>query len=131
MGAYYRSGRDRLDFDFENGPPNFGGGGQSALSGDDAWGAIRALEATTGKLKWEYKLVAPAWVSTLSTAGGLVFSGSDEGNFFALDAATGKLLWQFPMGGGDHRNNHVTYEVSGKQYIVAASGNAFVAFTLP
>jgi outer membrane protein assembly factor BamB len=29
----------------------------------------------------------------LSTAGGLVFSGSDEGNFYALDAWTGKPLW--------------------------------------
>jgi glucose dehydrogenase len=28
-----------------------------------------------------------------------VFSGSDEGNFFALDAKTGKPLWDFQTGG--------------------------------
>ena len=29
------------------------------------------------------------------TAGGIVFGGSNEGNFFALDALTGKPLWDF------------------------------------
>jgi alcohol dehydrogenase (cytochrome c) len=32
----------------------------------------------------------------LRTAGGLVFGGSGEGNFFALDAVTG---WDFQTGG--------------------------------
>ena len=35
----------------------------------------------------------------MATAGGLVFGGSNEGNFFALDAKTGKPLWQFQTGG--------------------------------
>ncbi|PYR40644.1 MAG: hypothetical protein DMF95_33050, partial [Acidobacteria bacterium] len=26
------------------------------MNGDEAWGAVRALEATTGKMKWEFKL---------------------------------------------------------------------------
>jgi len=111
--------------------PDFGGGGRNALSGDDSYGAIRALEATTGKLKWEYRLLAPAEVSTLATAGGLVFSVSDEGNFFALDAATGKLLWEFTVGGTGAESNPITYEVDGKQYLIGASGNCFVAFSLP
>jgi mono/diheme cytochrome c family protein len=29
-------------------------------------------------------LLSPGWTSLLSTAGGLVFGGSEEGNFFAL-----------------------------------------------
>ena len=52
-----------------------GAGGERALSGDDAYGAIRALDATTGKMKWEFRLHSPSWVGTLATAGGLVFSG--------------------------------------------------------
>jgi alcohol dehydrogenase (cytochrome c) len=111
--------------------PDFGGGGRNAVSGDDSYGAIRALDGMTGRLKWEYKMLAPAEVSTLATAGGLVFSGSDEGNFFALDAANGKLLWEFTVGGANAETNLITYAVSGKQYLIGASGNCFVAFALP
>ena len=125
ISAYTVSGKDRVDF------PGFGGGGRITLGGDDAYGAVRALDAVTGKRKWEFKTLAPSEVSTLATAGGLVFSGSDEGNFFALDAATGKLLWDFSVGGTESGSNFVTYELHGRQYVVAASGNAFVAFTLP
>ena len=53
-------------------------------------GAIRALDATTGKMKWEFPLLSPGYTSLLSTAGGLVFGGTEEGNFFALDAESGK-----------------------------------------
>src|SRR5690348_17718641 len=41
---------------------------------------------------WEYKLETKPWAGVLSTAGQLVFGGSDEGYFFALDAETGKEL---------------------------------------
>jgi alcohol dehydrogenase (cytochrome c) len=125
IGAYTVEGKPRVNF------PDFGGGGRITLTGDDAYGAIRALEATTGKLKWEYRLLAPAETSTLATAGGLVFAVSDEGNFFALDAATGKLLWEFTVSGANAESNLITYEVDGKQYLIGASGNCFVAFDLP
>ena len=82
ISAYTVAGKDRVDF------PGFGGGGRITLGGDDAYGAIRALDAVTGKRKWEFKTLAPTQTSTLATAGApLVFSSSDEGNFFALDAA--------------------------------------------
>jgi alcohol dehydrogenase (cytochrome c) len=108
-----------------------GGGGMSALSGDDAYGAIRALDVTTGKMKWEFRMHAPAWTSVVSTAGGVVFGQSDEGNFFALDSDSGKPLWNFSTGGVDPRANPVTYEIDGKQYVLTASGNIFMAFSLP
>jgi alcohol dehydrogenase (cytochrome c) len=125
IGAYTTSGQTKVHF------PDFGGGGRNGLPADQSYGAIRALDATTGKRKWEYKMLAPAEVSTLATAGGLVFAGSDEGNFFALDATTGKLLWDFTVGGANAESNMITYEVAGKQYLIGASGNIFVAFNLP
>ncbi len=124
-GAYGVAGEPKVDF------PSFGGGGRINLSGDEVSGAIRALEATTGKLKWEYKLLAPAETNTLATAGGLVFAVSNEGNFFALDASSGKLLWEFTVGGANAESNLITYEVDGKQYVIGASGNCFVALSLP
>ena len=73
----------------------FMGGGEQMLPGDNAWGAVRALDPATGNIKWEFKLQSPPWCGVLSTAGGLIFSGTTEGNFFALDAETGKSKWQF------------------------------------
>ena len=61
----------------------------SARLADEAWGAVRALDARTGAKVWDFKLPSPSWSGVMSTAGGLVFSGSNEGNFYALDAKTG------------------------------------------
>src|SRR3954452_16663562 len=47
----------------------FAGGGESELPPDDAWGAIRALQAETGEMRWEFKLRSPPWAGVLSTAG--------------------------------------------------------------
>src|SRR5262249_58338174 len=52
--------------------------------------AVRALDVLTGEQRWEFKLHSPPWAGLLSTAGGLVFGGASEGNFFALDAQTGR-----------------------------------------
>jgi alcohol dehydrogenase (cytochrome c) len=66
----------------------------------------------------------------LSTGGGLVFSGSNEGNFYALDAKTGKALWQFQVGGAV-RSNPVTFMVEGRQHVSVAAGRALFAFAIP
>ena len=47
--------------------------GISGSEGDKASGAIRAMESSTGKLKWEFPLQSPPWAGVLSTAGGVVF----------------------------------------------------------
>jgi alcohol dehydrogenase (cytochrome c) len=66
----------------------------------------------------------------MSTAGGLVFSGSSEGNFFALDAKTGKPLWQFQTGGAI-RSGPMSFLADGKQHVAVAGGHALFVFTLP
>ena len=100
------------------------------MNGDEAYAAIRALEATTGKLKWEFKLLQPGMDGVMSTAGGLVFSGTEEGNFFALDADTGKPLWDMQLGGPVHANP-ISYGVDGKQYVAIAAGWTMYVFALP
>jgi len=107
----------------------FTGGGVRILTGDDAYGAIRALEATTGKLVWEYRLHSPGWTSLISTAGGLVFGGTEEGNFLALDAATGKLLWETQLGAAV-RGIPISFAIDGRQYIAVAAGFALFVFGL-
>ncbi len=112
--------------------PGFGftAGGGRTQNGDDAWAAVRAFEATTGKLKWEFKLLSPGFSSLLSTAGGLVFGGTDEGNFFALDAATGAPLWDTQLG-ANIRGIPVSFAIDGKQYVAIGAGYAMFVFGLP
>jgi alcohol dehydrogenase (cytochrome c) len=125
MGTIYYKG----DAVYKPGTAFTGGGGRY-VNGDDASGAIRALDAVTGKLKWEFPLLSPGFTSLLSTAGGLVFGGTEEGNFIALDAETGKPLWDLQLG-GTVRGIPISYAVDGKQYVAIAAGNALFAFGLP
>ena len=125
MGTHYFKGEAK----YKAGEAFVAGGGR-AINGDDAWGAVRALEATTGKLKWEFKLLTPPMNGLLSTAGGLVFGGTEEGNFFALDADTGKPLWDVQLGAAV-KANPMGFAVDGKQYVAIAAGYSLFVFGLP
>jgi alcohol dehydrogenase (cytochrome c) len=125
MGAYYHKGES----EYRRGTL-FTAGGEHALVGDAAYGAVRALELTTGKMQWEFRLHSPAWGGVMATAGGLVFGGSSEGNFFALDARTGEPLWQF-QAGGEIRTNPISFEAEDRQHIAIAAGQALFVFALP
>jgi alcohol dehydrogenase (cytochrome c) len=124
MGSIYY----KADVEYEEGQP-FLGGGEQALSGDDAAGAIRALDVLTGKQQWEFMLHSPPWAGVMATAGGLVFGGSNEGNVFALDTETGKALWDFQTGGAV-RTNPMSFEVDGKQRVVSIGGRTLFVFGL-
>jgi alcohol dehydrogenase (cytochrome c) len=69
------------------------------------------------------------WAGVLSTAGKLVFSGSDEGNFYALDALTGKPLWDFQTGGGITANP-ISFTVDGQQRIAMSGDHVLYVFGL-
>ncbi|MGH7832630.1 MAG: pyrroloquinoline quinone-dependent dehydrogenase [Candidatus Binatia bacterium] len=99
------------------------------VPGVEGYGATKALDALTGKLKWEFKLHSLASGGLLSTAGGLVFGGDREGNFFALDAGSGKPLWHFQTGGWIW-GNPVSFEINKKQHVAVAAGQAIFAFTV-
>jgi alcohol dehydrogenase (cytochrome c) len=107
----------------------FLGGGEDELPAEDAWGAIRALQASTGEQRWEFRLHSPPWAGVMATAGGLVFSGSDEGNFYALDAYTGKPLWDFQTGGSIIANP-IAFNVDGHECVTIAADRVLFAFSL-
>jgi alcohol dehydrogenase (cytochrome c) len=106
----------------------FTGGSEKRLD-EESWGAVRALDVKTGERVWDFALPSPTWAGVLSTAGGLVFSGSNEGNFFALDARTGKPLWQFQTGGAI-RSGPMSFAIDDKQHIAVAAGHALFVFAL-
>ena len=95
--------------------------------------AVKALEATTGRVRWQYTLPGrkerAAMGGLLSTAGRLIFGGDNE-TFFALNAETGAELWHFDTGGWITAAP-VSYEVAGRQYVAIAAGHNILAFALP
>lgn len=106
----------------------FNGGGQNEYKEEEPYGAVRALEVATGKLRWEYRLHGPSHAGLMTTGGGLVF-GSNLTSFFALDAKSGDLLWHFETGSVIDANP-VTYISEGKQYVAIAAGHALLVFGL-
>ena len=87
----------------------------------DHIGVLRAMDPATGKIKWEYKNHAPLWGGVLTTAGGLVFTGTPEGYLKAFDDETGKELWSFNTGSGVVASP-ITWDMDGEQYVAVVSG---------
>ncbi|HEX4264294.1 MAG TPA: PQQ-dependent dehydrogenase, methanol/ethanol family [Verrucomicrobiae bacterium] len=108
---------------------NYEGGGARNVLGEEPYGAVKAIEATTGTVKWEFKEQSSSNAGVLATASGLIFSGTHDGYFYALNAATGEPLWRFQTGGTIH-GAPVTFLVDGKQYFAIAAGAGLFAFAL-
>ncbi len=88
---------------------------------DDHIGSLKAIDPDSGEIKWEVKNDAPLWSGVMTTAGGLVFYGTPEGEFIALDDETGEKLWSFQTGSGIV-GQPVTWEQDGEQYVSIISG---------
>lgn len=106
------------------------GGGQE-LDERGAPGAIRALDALTGAVKWNFPLqLGASSTGALATAGGVVFASSNDGHLIALEARTGKYLWHYYTG-AQIIASPMAYGVGGKQYVAIASQSAIFVFALP
>lgn len=89
---------------------------------DAPHGYLSAIDPMTGKSKWQMAWPGqPSMAGTLSTAGGLVFTGAATGEFMAVDANNGKKLWEFQTSSGII-GLPVTWEHKGKQYVTVLSG---------
>ncbi len=93
---------------------------------------VRALDLTTGERIWEHKQVNARHYGAglISTAGGLIFGGDDQGVFAALDAVTGEALWHFNANLRISASP-ISYAVDGQQYVAVAAGINVIAFRLP
>ncbi len=88
---------------------------------EDHIGSLKAVDPVTGEIKWEFTNNAPLWGGVLTTAGGLVFTGTPEGYLYGLDADSGKVLYKFQTGSGIV-GSPVTWEQDGEQYLSVVSG---------
>ena len=88
---------------------------------EDHIGSLKAIDPDTGEVKWECKNDAPLWGGVMTTGGGLVFTGTPEGEFIAFDDETGEKLWSFQTGSGIV-GQPVTWMQDGEQYVTIISG---------
>jgi len=135
-GLLYVTARDQCDI-FSTAPQPYEAGhafyGSAYFPSEEArpyLGFLKAIDPTTGEVKWKFQHTSPTWSGVLSTAGGLVFTGDAEGNLIAFDAASGKPVWHFQMGGAVYAAP-IAFAVDGKEYVAIAAGSAVYAFGLP
>ncbi len=135
-GLYYVCAKDQIGM-FRGGPTF----NAEPESGDRFWGGIfggvaipetgifAAIDVTTNRVAWSQRWPERCYSGSVTTAGGLVFVGRNDGRLTALDASSGRRLWQFQTGAG--MNSPVSvFEHEGEQYIVAnAAGNLFAGST--
>jgi mono/diheme cytochrome c family protein len=62
----------------------------------------------------------------MTTAGGLVFVGRNDGRLTALDSRNGDKLWEFQTDGGVNAPA-ITFERNGNQYVLAYAGGTSLA----
>ena len=100
----------------------------SEPSDDPQWGLLTAINASTGKIKWQHTTEQPLLGGSLATKGNLVFLGEGNGDFNAFNAVTGELIWQTNIGAGVNAPP-ITYMIDDTQYVaVVAGGNKIMGY---
>ena len=119
----------KRDEEYEEGERFTGGGGRYNQPMDAFHSSIRAINPATAEIEWEFPIMPRSSAGITTTAGGIVFTGSADGYFFALDAASGEELWHISLGARVHAAP-MTYAIDGQQFVTIASGNVVYTFGL-
>ncbi len=97
-------------------------------SGFNVEGFVTAYDMSTGKIKWQVKLPGESCYSgAVTTAGGLVFVGHNDGDLVAYDIANGKELWSFQTGAGANTTATVFEDEGEEKVAIYAGGNSLAA----
>jgi alcohol dehydrogenase (cytochrome c) len=93
-----------------------------------AGGIFAALDMKTNRLVWQQRWRDSCYSGSVTSAGGVVFTGRNDGRLTALNSTTGKRLWEFQTGAG--MNSPVSiFEYEGDEYVVAYSAGSLFAGT--
>lgn len=84
-------------------------------------GILRAIDPLTAEVKWQNPIEIPRNSGIVSTAGGVLFTGTQTGEFQAFNSDTGDLLWEYNVGSGIV-SQPITWSKDGKQYVTVLSG---------
>ena len=109
---------------------SMGLGGKDRVPVGSAINAFTAIDYRTGTIVWRHQWPpgGGGGAGTLTTAGGVVFTGDGSGNFVAFDAADGDLLWHSRI--GNITNAPETYLLDGRQYVLVAVGDRLFAYVM-
>lgn len=88
-------------------------------------GELRAIDPMTGTAKWKQPVRIPRMAGVLSTAGNLVVTGAQTGEFEVFNATTGDKLWEYNTGSGIV-GQPISWEKDGKQYLTIVNGSGAV-----
>jgi len=94
---------------------------------------LTAYELAPGEDVWNRALPAITFAASsgsVTTAGDLVFQGTETGGLYAFHAATGEQLFHFDAR-RTLQSSPMTYEVNGTQYVTAIASNTIHTFALP
>ncbi|HXE64995.1 MAG TPA: PQQ-binding-like beta-propeller repeat protein [Bryobacteraceae bacterium] len=107
------------------------------------WARLYAINANTGDIAWKVTLGinerlpkekqnvgSIGGAGSTVTAGGLLFTATNDTWFHALDSKTGRELWSVKLDANMNANPMTYTGKSGKQYVAGVSGGAVVAFAL-
>ena len=89
-------------------------------------GIFAAVDLRTNRIVWRQQWPDQCLSGSVVTAGGLVFTGRNDGRLTALDKATGDLLWQFQTDAGVN-TTVTTFERQGRQHVAVLAGGAMYA----
>ena len=103
---------------------DFLGSAFNAPEGSVRRGTFTAMDKRTNNIAWQKQWEDSCYSGSVTTAGGLVFVGHNDGRFIAYDARDGRQLWEFQTGAGANATATV-FENDGKQYLMlVAAGSA-------
>lgn len=86
---------------------------------------LQAIDPITGHVAWQQRTSQEYFLfdgGVLSTAGGLVFAGREDGKFVAYDAKIGRVLKELDTGSAIMAAP-MSYEVDGRQYVAVLCGH--------
>ena len=83
-------------------------------------GWLRGFDGRTGRQIWQIKTAVPMVGGVTTSAGGLTFTGTTEGEFWAVETRSGKILYRFRTG-GSIAGAPSTFRINGHQYVAVPS----------
>jgi alcohol dehydrogenase (cytochrome c) len=112
----------KVEYENHNGEKEFGGD-RVVPEEEEKTGTFTAVTVNNGKVLWKHDMPTPMDGGASASAGGLVFTGDQNGTLFAFDAENGDDLWQgnVKLAFG---TAPVIYSIDGTQYVLITVGGA-------